>query len=177
MVAAIRAVKQSFPGRQECLANAYNEHSASLKGYLMKTVSEAEAEDLMHDVYVRMASHSGLCKVENLRAFMFTTATNLLRDRWRRANAAHAPHWVSLEDHDVSTDSGDPAEVMQWRDSLEKVSRTFDEMPENSQRAFSLSRFGGQSYAEIAEQLEVSVSMIEKHISLVLCGLRKAVAA
>jgi DNA-directed RNA polymerase specialized sigma24 family protein len=38
--------------------------------------------------------------------------------------------------------------------------------------AFELNRLGGFSYAEIADVMAVSVSMIEKHISLALRHLR-----
>ncbi len=62
----------------------------------------------MHDVYLRMAGHSDLAQVDNLRAFMFTTATNLLRDRWRRINARYAPTLVDFEEMNLVAGGSNP---------------------------------------------------------------------
>jgi RNA polymerase sigma-70 factor (ECF subfamily) len=157
-----------------CLANAYLQHSQALKNYLMLTVSEADAQDLLHDVYLRMANHGDLSSVQNMRAFMFTTATNLLRDRWRKANAKFAPTLVNYEDCYLSDEAGDPCEVVDWQDRLGRVRRAISQLPNKPRLAFELSRLQSRSYAEIAEQLQVSVSMIEKHISFALNRIRPA---
>jgi len=172
--AALPATKRAIERRKDFLAYAYHYHARSLKIYLMRTVSEADAEDLMHDVYVRMASHQDLGLIDNIRAFMFTTATNLLRDRWRRANAQCAPTFVDFEDLNLVAGGSDPAEVADWRQGLARVNLELSRMPEKSRMAFELSRMGGFSYADIADVMAVSVSMIEKHISLTLNRLRTA---
>lgn len=157
-----------------CLSSAYIQHSQALKNYLMLTVSEADAQDLLHDVYLRMANHQHLSSVQNMRAFMFTTATNLLRDRWRKANAKFAPTLVNYEDCYLSDEAGDPCEVVDWQDRLKRVRKAIAMLPAKPKRAFELSRLQSRSYAEIAEQLQVSVSMIEKHISFALNRIRPA---
>jgi len=167
-----KTVTRSIPDRNELLADAYQYHARSLKSYLMRTVDKAAAEDLMHDVYLRMAAHSDLGQIDNLRAFMFTTATNLLRDRWRRVNARYAPTWVDSEEMNLVTGGSDPAEVADWRESLERVCKELCRQPAKSRRAFELNRMGGYSYAHTADLMSVSVSMIEKHISLSLSRLR-----
>jgi len=174
VAAIIQSVARSIPNRKDFLADAYQRYAQLLKGYLMRTVSEADAEDLMHDVYLRMASHKGLSMIDNMKAFMFTTATNLLRDRWRRANARYAPTLVNVEDLNLIADGADPAEVVDWRESLDLVNMEMGRLPEKPRLAFELNRMGGFSYAEIADVMEVSVSMIEKHISLALRRLRTA---
>jgi len=168
----LNTVTRSIPNRNDLLADAYQYHARSLKSYLMRTVDEADAEDLMHDVYLRMAGHSDLGVVDNLKAFMFTTATNLLRDRWRRANAHYAPTLVDFEEMNLATGGSDPAEVAEWRESLTRVHKEMGRLPTKSRRAFELNRMGGFSYADIADMMMVSVSMIEKHISLTLNRLR-----
>lgn len=50
------------------------------------------------------------------------------------------------------------------------------EMPEQMQRIFILSRFGGLKYAEIAAQLNVSVKTVETQMSRALAKLRKKLA-
>lgn len=56
----------------------------------------------------------------------------------------------------------------------ERLRRFFDALrstSDNAQQAFRMSRLDGLSYAEIAERMDVSVSMVEKHISAVLRAL------
>jgi len=172
--AVLRTVTRSISSRNDLLVDAYRSHAHSLKNYLMRTVDEADAEDLMHDVYLRMAGHGDLGQIDNLRAFMFTTATNLLRDRWRRVNARYAPTLVDFEEMNLVAGGSDPAEVIDWRQSLARVGLEMERLPEKSRLAFDLNRMSGFSYTDIADAMAVSVSMIEKHISLVLRRLRTA---
>lgn len=161
-------------GSDICLRTAYLQHAQALRNYLMLTVSEADAQDLVHDVYLRMASHGSLSMIQNIRAFMFTVATNLLRDRWRKANAKFAPTLVDYEDCHLSDEAGDPCEVLDWQDRLKRVNKAIAKLPDKPRQAFELSRLQSRSYAEIADHLQVSVSMIEKHISFALNSIRPA---
>jgi RNA polymerase sigma factor (sigma-70 family) len=68
----------------------------------------------------------------------------------------------------------DPAELLDWQDRLKRVNVALAALPPKPRRAFVLSRKQSCSYAEIARQLDVSVSMIEKHISMALGQLRMA---
>lgn len=156
------------------LEEAYACYASALKGYLMRTVSPLDAEDLMQEVFLRMARHKDLAQIDNLQAFMYTTATNLLRDRWRRNNAKYAPTMVSCDDVLLEAGATDPAEIVEWQESLEKVAREIERLKEKPRCAFELSRIHGRSYIEIAKHMSVSVSMIEKHISCTLTRLRQA---
>jgi RNA polymerase sigma-70 factor (ECF subfamily) len=140
----------------------------------MRTVSQHDAEDLMQDVFLRMANHKGLGMIENLQAFMFTTATNLLRDRWRRNNAKHAPNLVNCEDVRLEAGASDPCEILDWRERLDQINDEIARLKAKPRCAFELSRLHGRSYNEIASHMQVSVSMIEKHISCTLSRLRQA---
>ena len=91
-----KELPEDFP--RVLLQTAFTRYAPALKGYLMRTVSLHDAEDLMQEVFLRMAKHNGLGQINNLQAFMFTTATNLLRDRWRRRNAKYAPTMVCCDD-------------------------------------------------------------------------------
>jgi RNA polymerase sigma factor (sigma-70 family) len=168
-------VSRSIPSRNDFLANAYKRYSGVLKSFLMRTVEEADAEDLLHEVFLRMSKLQHLTLIDNLQAFLFTTATNLLRDRWRRNNARFAPTLVQFDECDLSAPAADPCEIADWQERLERANRVIRKLPSQPRRAFELSRKQACSYREIAQQLGVSVSMVEKHISATLIQLRAAV--
>jgi len=170
-----QAAADNSQTRCDFMNTAYQRYSGVLKSFLMRTVEEAEAEDLLHEVYLRLIRCHGLSLIDNVQAFMFTTATNLLRDRWRRANARFAPTLVNFEDCNLTAGAADPSEVVDWQERLDRVRKAMDELPPKPKLAFELSRMHDRSYSEIALELDVSVSMIEKHISTALSQLRAAI--
>jgi len=170
-----QAATDNSQSRCDFMNNAYQRYAGVLKSFLMRTVDEAEAEDLLHEVYLRLIRCRRLSLIDNVQAFMFTTATNLLRDRWRRANARFAPTLVNFEDCNLTAGAADPAEVVDWQERLERVEKAMAALPPKPRLAFELSRMQDRSYSEIALELDVSVSMIEKHISTALNQLRAAI--
>ena len=66
----------------------------------------------------------------------------------------------------------DPEQHAAHDESLERLLQALARLPESTCRALVLHRFEGLRYADIARQLGVSVSMVEKHISAALVVLR-----
>ena len=64
----------------------YNRTARALWGYLAKmTGDSAAADDLMQECYYRfLRTRHGAMSEEHAKQYLFRTATNLLRDRWRR---------------------------------------------------------------------------------------------
>lgn len=69
----------------QCVSDAWERHEAELRGFLRRrSPGDAEAEDLLQDVFLRaLRRKNGLCGLDNPRAWLFTTARNLLIDRFR----------------------------------------------------------------------------------------------
>ncbi|HNX66108.1 MAG TPA: RNA polymerase sigma-70 factor [Bacteroidales bacterium] len=57
-----------------------------------------------------------------------------------------------------------------------KVSRVLEKLPERCSRIFSMNRFEGLKYSEIAEKLSVSVKTVELNMGKALKEFRKALA-
>lgn len=70
-----------------CVTDAWEGHETELRRFLRhRTRSDAEAEDLLQEVFLRaLRQKNGLCGIDNPRAWLFTTARNLLIDRLRLA--------------------------------------------------------------------------------------------
>lgn len=58
----------------------------------------------------------------------------------------------------------------------EKIAEVIESMPEKCREVFKLSRFKHLKNKEIAEKLDISVKMVEKHISKALTILRRNLA-
>ena len=61
------------------MEGAYREHATELLNYLWRACGDrALSEDVLHDTFVRLAESQP--DADNVRAWLFTVATNRLRD-------------------------------------------------------------------------------------------------
>ncbi len=150
-------------------------HAGGLVRYLTNKFGDPdEARDIAQDAWLRITRLREPSALENPRAFLFQVATNLGIDRLRRVQLARRRGVEELE-----TESFAPSveEIVSQRQSLEVIERALNELPEKCRRAFTLHRFDGLSYSEIAVTLGISESMVEKHIIQALKALRASLKA
>ena len=57
-----------------------------------------------------------------------------------------------------------------------KIQYAIDQLPEKCRNIFVLSRYGGLTYAEIAEDLEISVKTVENQMSIALKKLKESLS-
>lgn len=150
----------------EALAREYR--GALLRFFTKQLGSSADAEDLTQEVFVRLVRHKDRKSIRHMEAYLFQTASNLLRDRARR-NVTHR-----VNDHvpfDESSYEGYyagavPSEehVYEGREAIEAFLSVLAEMPPRRRTVFLMHRFRGFSYGAIAMKLGISVSVVEKHM-------------
>lgn len=164
--------------RQEQVAQLVRDHDRALRRYLRAQLAvEADRDDLIQEVYFRVVRHTDLSKFEeNTRAYLFKTATNLLRDRARRRAVRRSDTEREVGELDaISTIT--PEQQAQSRQSLALVEDVLRGLKPDCRRAFLLSRFSNKNYVEIAEELGVSASMVEKHVAKALGAIRRRMVA
>ena len=62
----------------------------------------------------------------------------------------------------------DPSDVLRYRELDQKINNTLDKLPGRCREIFTLSRFEGLKYREIAEKLEISVKTVEANMGKAL---------
>jgi DNA-directed RNA polymerase specialized sigma24 family protein len=67
-----------------------------------------------------------------------------------------------------------PDQWLELAQQLAQAERTLDSLKPNTRHAFLRHRVHGESYAAIALEMHVSVSMVEKHIVSAATALRTA---
>jgi RNA polymerase sigma-70 factor (ECF subfamily) len=121
-------------------------------------------------------------ELDNARAFLFQVATNLAVDQLRRRKLhfrfiriekSQAP---GGEPVDVNASAASPEQIIGAREKLSAIYNAVDEMPLKVKQAFLLHRRSGMSYNAIAEEMQVSVSSVEKYILQALRHCRKRLA-
>ncbi|MFZ5779020.1 MAG: RNA polymerase sigma factor [Pseudomonadota bacterium] len=155
-------------GRQDIsvLVASFREHYQDLLRFLVRRTGDPErAADLAQDTYLRLAAASPAAgEIRNARAYVYRVAGNLAIDALRRERRT-ASDLADAETGEGVPDPAPSAEV--WtldRERLRLLELALDELPRNAREALLLSRVEGCSFAEIADRLGVSQSMVAKYI-------------
>ena len=171
------------PGRPNDLLGAYmSKRDDLVRFFAARLRSMAAAEDLVQDLYVRVASLESGERVENPSAYLYRLASNLMLDRLRseRRSGARDNAWV--QDHRTEVggegvvDAPSAEQSVAARQRLAQVARAIAELPPKTKRAFELHKLQGLTQEETARALGVSRKTVEKQISAALQRLMAKVA-
>lgn len=139
--------------------------------FLRRGVPRDDVDDLIQDVYLRLLRQCDAPHVRYEQAFVYTTAMNLLRDRYRRNVARGTVESLHDSGEDIAAEGFDPERSAECTQHLHEVVRTVRRLKPATREVFLGHRLSGLSYADLARELGVSISMIEKHMIAALAAL------
>ncbi|PZU06889.1 RNA polymerase sigma factor [Sphingomonas sp.] len=140
----------------------YLQERAKLQRMLVARLgNQDEAEDVLQELWIKL-QHGTFGPISSPLAYLFKTANNLAIDRrrsdlWRNVRETS---WVEVQpgaDELPST-----TDAMIARERLAHVEAAIATLPERTARAFRLYRLDGMPQKEIARELGVSLSLVEK---------------
>jgi RNA polymerase sigma-70 factor (ECF subfamily) len=165
------------------LLEAYFQRRPALKRFFQARFGAAsvEADDLMQDLYLKLAEQEGDSAIANPGAYLYRLAHNLTLDRMRANRRAltrdgdwRLAHHGIADREDVADLPGAEA-ALGARQRLDRLVAAVDSLPPQTARVFRLHKFEGLSYAETAARLGISRSAVEKHMTTALRRLLKQV--
>jgi RNA polymerase sigma factor (sigma-70 family) len=123
-----------------------------------------DAEDLVQDVFSRLAAQD-LESIENIQGYVFQVASNILRDRARRASV-RSIICSTPDNFDMADEAGfSPERILQSKEVLQMMVTAIYELPENVRTVFCQYHLDGVAQVEIARQLGLSLSAVEKRMA------------
>ena len=145
--------------------------------FLRRVRNRSECEDLTQEVFARLVGVSALSDVENVDAFVFRVAANLLYDR-----ARHAKRWRMFSDPEqdralveeltrIYAERRDPERVLLGKEKLSSALASLRAVGDRTFDIFILFRVENMKQREIAALYGVSTSAVEKHISKAIMQL------
>ncbi len=168
-------------GHGAALNALMDRHAERLFNYLLRQLgNEADAADLAQEAFVRVYQNCARFDPERkFSTWLFTIATNLVRDRfrWRMRHRevsidAADDEGAALQDSLPDT-TGSPEEQIEARERASEVRRAVESLPEELRTPLILSEYEGMTHAEIGTVLGCSAKAIESRLSRARGRLRK----
>lgn len=174
--ARMQSLHQMARGAEnERMTTCYQSFGVPLRAFLTRhTRSIQDAEDLAQEVFLRMWRVGTHNEIHHLRGLVFKMANNLLKDRSRRTYTRMMRNAVSTLDLELPDVANEPSYLLESLQTLTVFSQTLAKLRPGTRTAFLLYRLESHSQAQIAAQMGISVSMVEKHISYAMAALRGA---
>jgi RNA polymerase sigma-70 factor (ECF subfamily) len=120
--------------------------------------------------------------IENIKAWLYTIATNLYRDHLRRKKVRHtfleSRRNGQPEIDDIGTRSNvDPVEDSQRREDVEAVLGAMDRLPVKMRQVFILREIEGLSYDEIGDLLKMASGTAKSRMHRAIKQMRQDLAS
>jgi RNA polymerase sigma-70 factor (ECF subfamily) len=161
------------------LDKLFRRHNKELLVFATQRAGSA-GEDLVQEAYLRLLQHPNPDQIENVRAFLFRTTSNLSIDLHRRQmlEARYLPEMTADGDIDIETSkvavpTSEPELQISHQQELDLLRAMLDELPEVTRYTFILNRIEGLSHAEISKRMGISVRSSERHLAIALRHLLK----
>lgn len=157
------------------------ERRADLRRFLIaRTGNEADADDLLSDLWLKVNS-SRPGPVSNPTSYLFKMANNLVLDRLRETTRRQRREgdWIAEQRGSPSLveEPADPASSAEHmlieRDERDRLTEAIGRLPAGAGRVLRMHKLEGLGHAEIAAQLGISRSAVEKHMALAMVHLRR----
>ncbi len=137
----------------------------SIAATLARLLPPDQVEDVIQDTYLRLRGVAESHEIQHPRSYLYRTARNLALDSLKSAGYSRSVEWCeqagySVSSHNVVEESIDSSTRFQhFCESLEAL-------PPRAREVFVMKKVYGYSQREIAEQLAIAESTVEKHVAL-----------
>ncbi|MDC9612840.1 sigma-70 family RNA polymerase sigma factor [Xenorhabdus khoisanae] len=157
------AVQKSTFGHNEIVQKLYSDYHHWLCNWIRQnSACPNHAEDLTHEIFIKLMLSPDLETIRQPRAFLMTIARRTLSNYYRRKK---------LEDNylayinaipEISSNSSEYQLVL--LEQLEKIDKTLNELPAKVRQAFLLTQLQGWCYKEVAKDLDISISSVKNYL-------------
>ncbi|GET28048.1 RNA polymerase sigma factor [Prolixibacter sp. SD074] len=161
----IKLIKRFKAGEKIAINELYDRYSNKLYrfalGYLK---SDAEARDIVQEVFVRLWNNrKDLEESTKFEAFLFTVTKNIVVSTFRKKiiEKEYLDHlkYLVIDNHSDTETQVDYALLS------EKVSSLITQLPAQQKKVYILSKEKGYTNKAIAEELDISIKTVERHIT------------
>jgi len=159
-------------GDIEQFESLFRSSYTSLVNYAKTILKESDtAEEIVQDLfYVLWRDRKKLNITTSLKGYLFKAVYN--------KSLHHIEHRKVVHKHIIETkpntgiNPDDPEEILKYKELHEKIAVIIAKLPERCARIFCMNRFEGLKYAEIADELSISIKTVEANMGKALKKFR-----
>lgn len=174
-------VEELSSGNIKAFQTVFSQYYKALHHFALSYLKSSEdATDIVQSVFLILWERRENLKADtNLTSYLFTItrnqSLNFLEHIKARSNYLNKQeqYWNELQLNYYSLEKFN-ATNLGYEELEAEINKAIGELPEDIGRIFTLSRFQGLKYSEIAEKLGVSVKTVEKKMSIALVKLRES---
>lgn len=145
--------REAFPLRQ------------SLTRYFARRLRDgADVDDLVQEVFTRVVARDSPSPIGHLGKYLYQTAGSVLADYARRRSARRSDAHVAFHPDLHGEVDFDPERIVAGREELSAATAVLLSLPERTRTIFILRRLDRMPSREVAAQLGISISAVEKHM-------------
>ncbi|WP_457585163.1 RNA polymerase sigma factor [Ensifer canadensis] len=160
------------PSQKKTILQALTESYGDLVRHVARRFRDrADADDVIQDTYLRVRNIPSDVPIENAQAYLFRMVNNVAVDHVRR-RIAQERHISPAEVHDVGSGEVSVDQVIDYRQRLAALERVVADLPSRQREVFLMHKFDGLSHSEIAAELGITRSAVEKLIMKALATCR-----
>lgn len=163
------------------LVGVLEERRSELRRFFVaRTGNEADADDLLSQLWIKINDvRPG--PLANPAAYLFRMANNLVLDRLRAERRRqrresdwtvdhYGPHAASME---VADRTPTAEQQLVEGEEAERLANAIAQLPAGAQRVLRMHKLDGLSHGEVAAELGISKSAVEKHMAVAMAHLRR----
>ena len=165
-------LKKIRKGDIDSFERLFHRFYSGLCSYAGSLVRKEEiAEEVVQDVFYNIWKNRESLKItRSWQSYLYRSVYNNSMMYLRKTRREFYMDERASMEH--AADSPDPAELMQYHEISELVSKTIENLPERTKEIFRLNRQEGLKYKEIADRLSISVKTVEANMGKALKALR-----
>lgn len=150
---------------------AFLRNEAAIRRYLTRyRLSAPVLEDLVQETFLRGFAAELKGEIKEPKAYLFQIAKSLVLEIIRRNGRSPTQALEDCGGPELLLDE-DQAAADEWLEGRRKLAlfvRAVAELPPQCRKAFLMRRIEGLQYKQIANRMNISVSAVEKHVTVAL---------
>jgi RNA polymerase sigma-70 factor (ECF subfamily) len=156
-------LQQVSEGDERAFAALFNHYHQLLGMHIFRiTKSEQLAEEVVQDVFLKIwLNKEVLTGIDNFRIYLFVISKNAALNCLKKV----ANESARFLDIDAQTDIS-AAETIEEDHRYILIDEAIDQLPPQQKQVYLLSRHERLSYAEIAEQMNISKETVKKYLQI-----------
>ncbi len=154
-------------------------HEADLRRWLTaytRGIAGLDVDDVVQEAYARLWA-ADPSRINEPRAYFFTTARNLVSETLRRSNIVPIEAMADIDTLNIVSPETDAERRLSGREDLRRLLTVLTRLPKRCRQTFELRKFEGLSQRQIAGRMGIAESTVEKHLAkalrLVMDGMKE----